>query len=63
MTSDRENDMPNPMENMLAVWPVLYSEMIGAGEQSDKGEAARVREEVVRPLLDSDDLLHTFEGM
>ena len=57
MTSDRGNDMPNPVESMLARWPVLYPEKAGADEENVNGETARVREQVVSPLLDSGDII------
>lgn len=61
MTSERGNDTPNPVEIMLAGWPVLYPEITGAGEQGGADEVARVREEIVRPLLDTGDLSQTFK--
>ena len=61
MTSD-EWKMPNPVEVMLARWPLLYPEVAGADEENDNDEAIRVQEEVVRPLLDTEDFLNTFEG-
>ena len=53
--------MPQPVENMLAKWALLYPEMTGASERHDHDETARVRKEVVSPLLTETDLLHTFE--
>ncbi len=53
--------MPTPVEAMLAKWPLLYPEVAGADEENDNGEATRIREEVVRPLLDSGDLVHAFQ--
>lgn len=46
---------------MLARWPVLYPEISGAAEENADEEAARVREEIRRPLLDSGDLVHTYK--
>ena len=37
--------MPQPIEVMLARWPLLYP------ETTDADEAARVREEVIAPIL------------
>ena len=55
--------MPIPLDDMLARWPVLYPELMGAGEQDDNGpdEAARIRDEITAPLLDSGDIARTFE--
>ena len=55
--------MPIPLDDMLARWPVLYPELMGAGEQDDNGpdEAARMRDEITAPLLDSGDIARTFE--
>ena len=60
MTSD-EGKIPNPVGTMLAGWPVLYSDATGAAQENVDGEAAKIREEVVRPLLDTGDLCQTFE--
>ena len=54
--------MPQPVEAMLAGWPLLYPEMMGAEERGDSDEAAKIREEVVRPLLDTEEFPNTFEG-
>ena len=47
--------MPQPIEVMLARWPLLYP------ETTDADEAARVREEVIAPILVTPDLFDTFE--
>ena len=54
--------MPNTIGIMLAGWPLLYSEIAGTEVQNVDYHAAKVREEVVRPLLDTEDFLNTFEG-
>ena len=46
----------------MAGWPLLYPGIAGADERSDTEEAAKIQEEVVRPLLDTEDFLNTFEG-
>ena len=55
--------MPQPIEAMLAWWPFLYPETTDASEQDDNGHdhAAKVRRQVIAPILESQDLLHTFE--
>ena len=54
--------MAQPLEATLARWPLLYSEITDAGEQDNRqDETDSIRQEVVAPLLDSGDLLHTFE--
>ena len=55
--------MPQPIEAMLARWPFLYPETTDAVEQDDNGHdhAAKVRRQVIAPILESQDLLHTFE--
>ena len=49
---------PNPLDTMLAKWPFLYPEITGTGGQGDArtGDADRVREEVLRPLLEATDI-------
>ena len=54
--------MPQPVEAMLAGWPFLYPEVAETDEENAADEAIRVREEVVRPLLDTEDFLNAFEG-
>ncbi len=61
MTSDPANDVHIPVEIMLAKWPLLYPEIAGAALENADDDAARVREEVVRPLLDTSDPVHAFE--
>ena len=56
--------MPQPIEAMLARWPLLYPETTDADEQNGNdpdNDAARVRRQVIAPILESQDLLHTFE--
>ena len=56
--------MPQPIEAMLARWPFLYPEITDASEQNGNdpdNDAARVRRQVIAPILESQDLLHTFE--
>ena len=56
--------MPQPMEAMLAGWPMMYPEISGAVEQDDDGPdaAASMRSKVIAPLLDSGDIARTLEG-
>lgn len=54
--------MPRPIEPMLARWPMLYPEIAGASAENDiSDEAARVRREVVAPLLEATDIHGAFE--
>ena len=56
--------MPQPIEAMLARWPFLYPEITDDSEQNGNdpdNDAARVRRQVIAPILESQDLLHTFE--
>ena len=55
--------MPQPLDDMLPRWPLLYPVLMDAGERDDSGsgEAARVRDEITAPLLDSGDIARTFE--
>ena len=54
--------MPRPIEPMLARWPMLYPEIAGADVENDSfNEAARVRREVVAPLLEATDVHGAFE--
>ena len=55
--------MPNLLEAMLAQWPVLYPEIMSAGEQDDERarETVRVRSEVIAPLLEAADIDKAFE--
>ena len=55
--------MPNLLEAMLAQWPVLYPEIMSAGEQDDERarETVRVRREVIAPLLEAADIDKAFE--
>ena len=55
--------MPNPVEAMLARWPLLYAEIMDIkGLDYDlPREAARVRQEVIAPLLEADDVQNAFE--
>ena len=55
--------MPQPLDDVLAKWTVMYPEITGAIEPDDDGpgQAARIREAVVAPLLDSGDIAQTFE--
>ena len=54
--------MPRPIEPMLARWPMLYPDMAGASVENDSSnEAARVRREVVPPLLEATDIHGAFE--
>ena len=54
--------MPRPIEHMLARWPMLYPEIAGASVENDSSdEAARVRREVVAPLLEATDIHGAFE--
>jgi hypothetical protein len=49
---------------MLARWPFLYPEITDADEQNGNdpdNDAARVRRQVIAPILESQDLLHAFE--
>ena len=52
--------IPKPIENMSTQWPLLYPWITGAGDQIDHGpdETARIREEVLSPLLNTGDLAH-----
>ena len=54
--------MRRPIEPMLARWPELYPELMGAYEQDQDrlAEADRVRGLFVAPLLQSRDLAATF---
>ena len=51
------------VEAMLARWPMMYPETTDADEQNGNGHdhAAKVRRQVIAPILESQDLLHTFE--
>ena len=56
--------MPQPIEAMLARWPFLYPEITDADEQNGNdpdNDAAKVRRQVIAPILESQDLLHAFE--
>ena len=55
--------MLQPLEVILDKWPILYPEISGSGESDGSGpdEAARIREEVVAPLMDCCDIARTFE--
>ena len=54
--------MVQPLETMLARWPLLYPEITDAGEQDNRpGETDRIRQEVVAPLLDSGGIFQAFE--
>ena len=59
----RGRDAHSRVEAMLAGWPLLYPETTDAVEQDDHGHdhAAKVRRQVIAPILESQDLLHTFE--
>jgi len=47
---------------MLARWPLLYPEIAGASEGDDQnGEAARVRREVIAPLLEAADINGVYQ--
>ena len=51
------------VEAMLARWPMMYPETSDADEQNGNGHdhAAKVRRQVIAAILESQDLLHTFE--
>ena len=51
-----------PLELMLTRWLELYPEMMGASEQDKarQGEADRIRELMVKPILQSPDPFNTF---
>ena len=54
--------MPQPLDDVLAKWTVMYPEITGAIQDANgPGQAARIREAVVAPLLDSGDIAQTFE--
>ena len=54
--------MPQSLDSMLARWPLLYPEIAGASEEDDQtGEAARVRREVIAPLLEAADINGVFQ--
>ncbi len=55
--------MPNLLDAMLAQWPVLYPEIMGASEPDDERarETVRVRYEVIAPLLEAADIDTVFE--
>ena len=55
--------MPQPLDDMLPRWPVLYPVLMDTGEQDDSGpgEAARVRDEITAPLLHRGDIARTFD--
>ena len=55
--------MTHPLDAMLARWPVLYPEIIGASEPDDERarETVRVRREVIAPLLEATDIHRAFE--
>ena len=59
--------MSLPVEIMLARWPMLYPESIGDWKEErrddEQGEdhgvqAARVRSEIIAPVLEAEDLVH-----
>ena len=55
--------MTHPLDAMLARWPVLYPEIMGASEPDDERarETVRVRREVIAPLLKATDIHKVFE--
>ena len=55
--------MPQPLDDVLAKWTVMYPEITGASEPDDDGPdaAASMRSKVIAPLLDSGDIAQTFE--
>ena len=55
--------MPNLVEPMLARWPLLYPEIMGASESDDDlaRETVGVRYEAIAPLLEADDVHNAFE--
>ncbi len=57
--------MPRPLELMLTRWPELYPELMGASEQDKarQGEADRIRELTVKPILQSPDPFSTFSEL
>ena len=57
--------MLQPMEAMLPRWPLLYPETTDAGEQNGNGPdwAAKVRRQVIAPILESWDISHIFGEM
>ena len=57
--------MARQLDAMLARWPELFPEITGASEQDNdpSAEAARVRRQVIAPLLHTDDTHSAFEEM
>ena len=57
--------MHQPVEAMLARWPLLYPETTDADEQNGNGPdwAAKVRRQVIAPILESWDISHIFGEM
>ena len=55
--------MPRRPEPLLARWPLLYPEVMGADEQDDDllGQAETIRKEVIAPLLHTDDLHNVID--
>lgn len=51
-----------PLELILVKWPELYPELMGASEQDQDrlAEADRIRELMVKPILQSPDPFNTF---
>ena len=54
-----------PLEPMLTRWLELYPELMGASEQDKarQGEADRIRELMVKPILQSPDPFNTFREL
>ena len=54
--------MPRPLELMLTRWLELYPDLMGASEQDQDrlAKADRIRELMVKPILQSQDIFSTF---